>query len=144
MATTNEAGRGAGGSLTEREMAVLLRIREQGAFSCTGGCEQRRPDQLHCVHLARELVTSNHKIWKVVGSLAERGLLDRRWDEGGRCWRFTLTPIGHAAAARVSAADHGDFGGPETQGSGSGTTPTPRGIRRGRVRMRSDHGNRMD
>lgn len=109
---TGDWGEVASRPLTEREMAVLLRIREHGAFSCTGGCEQRQPGQLHCVHLALELATSNHKIWKAVGSLADRGMLARRWDEAARCWRFTLTREGYAAAGHALAADYGDSGGP--------------------------------
>ncbi|MGI5836921.1 MAG: hypothetical protein ACOX87_10630 [Chloroflexota bacterium] len=75
-------------ALAAREAYVLGRIREHGAFTCTGGCEQRQSGQLHCVHLARELGTSNQRIWRSVGILAEMGLLTRVRDEVERCWRF--------------------------------------------------------
>ncbi len=89
--------------LTDRETKVLARIREHGSFTCTGGCEQRQSGQLHCVHLARELSTSNHKIWRAVGALVEMGLVDRDWDEMAGCWRFSPAEERREPPAHVAA-----------------------------------------
>ena len=80
--------------LSERDKMVLVRIAASGAFTCTGGCEQRQSGQLHCMNLSRELGISNRKVWQSLVGLVEMGLLERQRDEAAHCWRFTLTESG--------------------------------------------------
>lgn len=87
-------------TMDERDRTVLERIAAYGAFTCTGGCEQRQSGQLHCMNLSRELGTSNRKIWQSLVRLVETGLLERRRDDTAHCWRFTVTAMGQQVAAQ--------------------------------------------
>lgn len=84
-------------SLNEKGAGVLEQIREYGAMTCTGGCLQRGADELHCVNLALKLGMTNKRVWKVIKTLIERGLLERKRDEEAHCWRFILTDEGKKA-----------------------------------------------
>jgi DNA-binding HxlR family transcriptional regulator len=57
---------------------ILTFVRENGAVHCSGSCEQRRPDEIHCYDIMPQLQMSTSAIRDRLYRLVDMGLMRRR------------------------------------------------------------------
>ena len=78
-------------------LQVLMRFtKEKGAIHCSGSCEQRRPDEIHCYYVGPTLKLSTSGVRDRLYRLVEMGLMKRR-----RVPREGLPPVTEFAVSPV-------------------------------------------
>jgi hypothetical protein len=63
--------------LTDDMVALMELIRKEGSTVCTGTCEQRKPNELHCQRISFELKMSASGAKRRLRELTEVGYLNK-------------------------------------------------------------------
>jgi DNA-binding HxlR family transcriptional regulator len=79
-------------------LAVLRVVHEHGSSVCVGTCEHRKPGEIHCHNIAREVKISSSGAKRRLRELVQLGLVVREQvlrGEGGKVMaRYTVSPEG--------------------------------------------------
>jgi DNA-binding HxlR family transcriptional regulator len=80
----------------EALQVILKFVKDMGAVHCSGSCEQRRPDEIHCYDIGPSLEMSTSAVRDRLFSLVDMGLMKRR-----RVPRAGLPPVTEFALSPV-------------------------------------------
>jgi len=64
-------------TLSRDRLAILALIREVGTSVCAGTCEHRKPGEMHCHTIGRQVRISSAGVKRRLREMVQMGLLDR-------------------------------------------------------------------
>jgi DNA-binding HxlR family transcriptional regulator len=84
-------------TLSRDRLAILALIREVGTSVCTGTCEHRKPGEMHCHNIGRQIRISSTGVKNRLREMVQMGLLNRERVErqdGKVMARYTVSAKG--------------------------------------------------
>jgi DNA-binding HxlR family transcriptional regulator len=64
-------------TLSRDRLAILALIKKAGASICTGTCEHRKPGEMHCHNISRQIKISSAGVKRRLREMLQMGLLHR-------------------------------------------------------------------
>jgi DNA-binding HxlR family transcriptional regulator len=64
-------------TLSRDRLAILALIKKAGASICTGTCEHRKPGEMHCHNISRQIKISSAGVKRRLREMVQMGLLHR-------------------------------------------------------------------
>jgi len=83
--------------LSRDRLAILALIKDYGCSICTGTCEHRKPGELHCHHISRQVRISSAGAKRRLRELTQMGMLVRervQRNDGKVMARYTVSQKG--------------------------------------------------
>ena len=91
-------------TLSRDRLAILAIIKEVGCSVCVGTCEHRKPGELHCHNISRQVKISSAGVKRRLREMVQAGLLIRERAErqdGKVMAKYTISDKGRELLDRV-------------------------------------------